>query len=54
MSLRLERAALLELLPDPTHRGHAKAEKLRDFAGALALFIELQYCARARERESLA
>ena len=42
MGLRLERAALLELLPDPAHRRHAKAEKVRDLAGAFALFIELQ------------
>src|ERR1017187_693471 len=41
MGLGLEGAALLELLPNPAHRRHTKTKKLRDVAGALALFVEL-------------
>ena len=41
VGLRLQRAALLELLPDPSHGRDAKAEKLRNVAGAFALFIEV-------------
>ena len=41
MGLWLEGAALLELLPNPAHGRHAKPNKLRDVAGAFALFVEL-------------
>src|SRR5208282_1739851 len=46
----LERAALLELLAHPTHRRHAKAQKLRDLSSALALLIELQNALAHRNR----
>jgi hypothetical protein len=41
MGLWLECATLLELLPNPAHGRHTKTKKLRDIAGALALFVEL-------------
>jgi hypothetical protein len=40
MGLRLEGAALPELLPNPAHRRHAKTQKFRDLAGAFVLLME--------------
>src|ERR1700678_1095582 len=40
MGLRLECAALLELLPDPAHGCHTETQTLRDLTGAFALLIE--------------
>src|SRR5713226_6501825 len=42
MGLRLQRAALPELLAHPAHRRHAKPQKFRDLSSALVPFIELQ------------
>jgi hypothetical protein len=41
VSLGLQRAAFLELLPDPPHGGHTKTKKLRNVIGAFALLIEV-------------
>ena len=42
MGLRLEGAALLELLAHPAHGGDAITRKSGDLAGAFALFVELE------------
>src|SRR5271157_855964 len=42
MRLGFQGAALAKLLAHAAHRGHAEAGKLRDLAGALAAFVELQ------------
>ena len=41
VSLGLQRAAFLELLPDPPHGGHTETKKLRNVVGAFALLIEV-------------
>ncbi len=41
MRLWLERAPFLELLPNPPHGCHTKAQKLRNFTGALIPFVEM-------------
>ena len=51
MGLWLEGAALLELLPNPAHGRHAKPNKLRDVAGAFALFVELDDSLAYRQRD---
>src|SRR5208282_6701465 len=50
MRLGLERAPLLELLPNPAHRRHTKTKKLRDVAGAFALLIEMDDPLASRKR----
>src|SRR5260370_31896599 len=42
MGLRLQRAALPELLAHPAHRRHAKPQKFRDLSSDLVPCIELQ------------
>jgi hypothetical protein len=42
VGLRLQGAPRLEVLPHPSHRGHAKTAKGRDLNGALVLVVELQ------------
>src|SRR6266851_7569074 len=50
MGLRLQRAALPELLARPAHRRHAKPQKFRDLSSALVPFIELQNAATHGKR----
>jgi hypothetical protein len=50
MGLRLQRAALSELLAHPAHRGHAKTQELGDLTGAFAAFVELQNAPAHRQR----
>jgi hypothetical protein len=39
MSLGLQGAAFLELLPDPAHRRDTETEELRNFTSAFALLV---------------
>lgn len=41
MRLWLERAPFLELLPNPAHGRHTKAQELRNFTGALIPLVEV-------------
>jgi hypothetical protein len=41
MRLWLERAPLFELLPNPAHGRHTKAQELRNFTGALIPFVKV-------------
>jgi hypothetical protein len=41
VSLGLQRAAFLELLPDPPHGGDTETKKLRNVVSAFALLIEV-------------
>ena len=51
MSSRFDRASLLELLPHPAYRRHAKTGKFRDLNAAFALFVELQDAFPHRDRD---
>jgi hypothetical protein len=51
MGLRLECAALLELLPDPARGRHTKTKNLREVAGAFALFVEPDDSLACRQRD---
>ena len=41
MRLWLERAPLFELLPNPAHGRHTKAQEFRNFTGALIPFVKV-------------
>jgi hypothetical protein len=41
MRLWLERAPFLELLPNPAHGRHTKAQEFRNFTSVLITFVEV-------------
>jgi hypothetical protein len=51
MSLGVDRATLLELLPHPAYRRQAKTGKLRYLNAAFTLFVELQDAFPHRQRD---